>query len=90
MDLVVTALSVQASRAEVIDYAEPYYNEYMAVLAKLPDPKVTKWRLYISPFKWQVSKAGPFFIHSYNVSISLSGKRSLSLLDFVAPLMHPC
>ena len=54
MDVVVAPLSIQPVREVVMDYTEAYYNEYTTVLAKFPEDAATKWKLYISPFKWQV------------------------------------
>lgn len=53
--MTVAPLSIQPIRQPVMDFTDPYFNEYLTVLAKLPDADEAKWSLYISPFKWQVS-----------------------------------
>ncbi|XP_045200037.2 glutamate receptor 2-like [Mercenaria mercenaria] len=54
VDIVASAISVQAERDPVMDFSYPYYYGYTTVLVKKPDVNATKWKTLIDPFKWEV------------------------------------
>ncbi|KAL3860944.1 hypothetical protein ACJMK2_007039 [Sinanodonta woodiana] len=54
VDMVVTSLSIQSERKEVMDFTYPFYYDYTTVLLKKTDPEKTKWMTLLKPFKWQV------------------------------------
>ena len=54
VDMVVSPISIQAEREEVMDFIYPFYTDYTTVLLKLPDPADSKWKTLIQPFKTQV------------------------------------
>jgi ABC-type amino acid transport substrate-binding protein len=54
VDIVASAISVQAERDPAMDFSYPYYYGYTTVLVKKPDIYATKWRTLVDPFKWEV------------------------------------
>ena len=54
VDIVASAISVQAERDPAMDFSYPYYYGYTTVLVKKPDVNASKWRTLVDPFKWEV------------------------------------
>ena len=48
-DMVVAPMAATVERSQVMDFTEPFYQEYTTVLVKLPDPEAQKWSLWV---KW--------------------------------------
>ena len=44
-DMAVAPLASTVERSQVMDFTEPFYQEYTTVLVKLPDPEAQKWSL---------------------------------------------
>lgn len=53
-DMVVAPMASTIDRETVMDFTEPWFQEYTTVMVRLPNPDASKWKLYMSPFKWQV------------------------------------
>ncbi len=52
--MVIAPLSNTVIRESVMDFCEPFYQEYNTVLIRMQGPYSAKWNLYIDPFKGSV------------------------------------
>ncbi len=53
-DLTVAPLSITNLRSQVMDFADPFFFEKIAILLLLPNENEDKWRVVIEPFRWHV------------------------------------
>ena len=56
VDLVVAPLTVTQQREHVMDFTYPYFNDADTFIYKKPGQEKNKWRRYLQPLKWQVTK----------------------------------